>query len=84
MDNNDELQGPNMTQRHETLPDPQGQELTLTMHVIQSTLCHPDWDERMHQDYLVSEVGFSPEQVRESAEQIISAMIDTRRIVSQG
>jgi hypothetical protein len=61
-----------------TMPAPGGQELTIREHVAQSTLCHPTWNELDHQHYLISEVGFDPEYVRDHVQAIILQMIETR------
>lgn len=61
-----------------TMPDPQGRELTLEQHVRQSTLCHPSWHELDHAGYLISEVGFDGEYVRDRSEQVINAMLQAR------
>lgn len=67
-----------MTSTPITMPDPDGRELTLEQHVTQSTLIHPDWHELDHAGYLISEVGFDGDYVRNQMTAIIQTMLFTR------
>lgn len=60
------------------LPDPDGRELTLAEHVVQSTLIHNEWNELDHMEYLIQEVGFDGEYCRENIGVIMNAMLETR------
>jgi len=62
----------------DTMPDPEGRELTIHDHVVQSTQIHPDWHELDHVAYLISEVGFDAGTVQTQMTDIIHTMIETR------
>ena len=68
----------NTQENIQTMPDPEGRELTIREHVAQSTRCHPDWHELDHMNYLISEVGFDGDYVREHVGDVIQQMIQTR------
>lgn len=68
----------NTDNRQVTMPNDEGRELTLEQWVAQSTLCHPDWHELDHMSYLVSEVGFEAEYVRDRLGDVIHQMVTTR------
>lgn len=63
-----------------TRPNPDNTaEWTLEQHVAQSTAIHVhDWHELDHADYLISEVGFDGEYVKDNMESIIQTMIRVR------
>lgn len=67
----------------ETMPGPDGQEMTLEQHVAQSTMCHETWNELDHAEYLISEVGFDGSFIGQNMERIIQQMLLTRSQINQ-